>query len=153
MLHHMTFHEIFRLKAKGPILVNDKFYSVLVYWYNRKGYEIGGQKVKRRHAFVIDEPKEILGLSQHLPQSLYKRITICIVPKDFPAFNPANYNSECPCYVLFLSIPRVKHSPFILKIQRIRNISERYVYIHLALLLNALSAETIALQYEAIPMC
>ena len=33
-----------------------------------------------------------LRLSQHLPQSLYKGITICIVPKDFPAFDSANYD-------------------------------------------------------------
>ena len=26
-----------------------------------QGYEIGGQKVKRIHTFVIDEPKELLG--------------------------------------------------------------------------------------------
>lgn len=26
-----------------------------------KGYEIGGQKVERRHTFVIDETKELLG--------------------------------------------------------------------------------------------
>ena len=26
-----------------------------------QGYEIGGQKVKRIHSFVIDEPKELLG--------------------------------------------------------------------------------------------
>jgi len=31
-------------------------------------------------------------LSQQLPQSRYKGITIFIIPEDFPAFDSANYD-------------------------------------------------------------
>jgi hypothetical protein len=43
-------------------------------------------------------------LSQHLPQSLYKGITIYIVPKDFPAFDSAHYDMvqrTCSIYSVF----------------------------------------------------
>jgi uncharacterized OsmC-like protein len=53
--------------SKDPSLGRVKF-QVTTTWKGTtksetvvQGYEIGGQKVKRRHSFVIDEPKELLG--------------------------------------------------------------------------------------------
>jgi uncharacterized OsmC-like protein len=53
--------------AKNSVLGKVKF-QVTTTWKGAtksetvvQGYEIGGQKVKRIHTFVIDEPKELLG--------------------------------------------------------------------------------------------
>ena len=53
--------------SKNPSLGKLKF-QVTTTWKGTtksttlvQGYEIGGQKVKRLHTFVIDEPKELLG--------------------------------------------------------------------------------------------
>jgi uncharacterized OsmC-like protein len=46
-----------------------------------QGYEIGGQKVKRKHTFVIDEPKELLGedTSAHPQEFLMGAMNACIL--------------------------------------------------------------------------
>jgi uncharacterized OsmC-like protein len=46
-----------------------------------QGYEIGGQKVKRIHTFVIDEPKELLGedTSANPQEYLMGAMNACIV--------------------------------------------------------------------------
>jgi len=53
--------------SENPSLAKIKF-QVTTTWKGTtksetvvKGYEIGGQKVERKHTFVIDEPKELLG--------------------------------------------------------------------------------------------
>lgn len=53
--------------SKDPSLVKMKF-QVTTTWKGTtksdtvvQGYEIGGQKVRRVHTFIIDEPKELLG--------------------------------------------------------------------------------------------
>ena len=46
-----------------------------------RGYELGGQKVKRIHTFVIDEPKELLGedTSANPQEYLMGAMNACIV--------------------------------------------------------------------------
>jgi len=46
-----------------------------------QGYEIGGQKVKRLHTFVIDEPKELLGedTSANPQEYLMGAMNACII--------------------------------------------------------------------------
>ena len=59
--------EVMGQVSKDPALGMVKF-QVTTTWKGTtrsetvvQGYEIGGQRVNRRHAFIIDEPKELLG--------------------------------------------------------------------------------------------
>ena len=62
-----TLKEVMGQISKDPSLGKVKFHVTTTWKGTTKsetviqGYEIGGQKVKRIHTFVIDEPKELLG--------------------------------------------------------------------------------------------